>query len=286
VPERPGWFDSDLFPYPSSWLTVDGHDMHYVDVGSGPTVLMLHGNPTWSFLYRRMISRLSDSYRCVAPDYPGFGLSSARPRYGFTAAEHSAVVESFVSALDLRDVTVVVQDWGGPIGLGAAVRDPSRYARLVIGNTWAWPSSLWTKSFGQVMGGPVTGSVLNQQLNLMLKVMLPSMMRRRRLTDREKSMYSGPFPTPQSRLPIRVLPREIRTAGPFLQDLERQFGAIRGLPALLLWADSDIAFGDSERGRWQQILGDRTDHVLAGAGHFWQDDAGEEAAAVLRDWLR
>ncbi len=283
--ERPAWFDSDLLPHRSSWITVDGHDMHYLDVGTGPTLLMLHGNPTWSFLYRRMIDRLSGRFRCVAPDLPGFGLSRAAPGYGYTAAEHSTVIESFVSALDLQEVTVLVQDWGGPIGLGAAVRDPQRYSRLVIGNTWAWPSNLWTRAFGQVMGGPVTGDLLNQRLNIMVTVMLPRMMRRRSLTDGEKAMYAGPFPTPQSRLPARVLPREIRTARPFLRDLEQRLETIRGLPSLLFWADADVAFRSGERRGWQQILTNRRDHLLVGAGHFWQDDAGEEAAAVLADWL-
>lgn len=284
--ERPPWFDDELLPYPSSWIEVDGNSVHYLDVGSGPTVLMVHGNPTWSFLYRRMIARMSGGFRCVAFDHPGFGLSTAAPGYGFTAAEHTAVAAAFVEALDLRDVTVIVQDWGGPIGLGAAVRDPSRYARLVIGNTWAWPSSLWTRGFGRVMGGPVTGSLLNQRLNLMAGVMLPAMMRRRRLTDREKAMYTGPFPTPGSRLPARVLPRQIGAARPLLTDLQQRLPAITGLPSLLFWADGDIAFGAGERRRWQSLLTDRTDHLLAGAGHFWQDDAGEEAAAVLMEWMR
>ena len=125
---RPDWFDADLFPVTSRWLDVDGHTVHYVDEGSGPTLLMLHGNPTWSFLYRRLISGLRDDFRCVALDYPGFGLSTAAPGYGFTVAEHSGLVRRFVEALDLTEVTSVVQDWGGPIGMGAAISDPDRYA--------------------------------------------------------------------------------------------------------------------------------------------------------------
>ena len=286
MPQRPPWFDEDLLPYPSNWIDVDGNTVHYLDVGSGPTLLMVHGNPSWSFLYRRMIARLSESFRCVAFDHPGFGLSKAAPGYGFTAAEHSAVARSLVEALDLTDVTVIVQDWGGPIGLAAAVRDPQRYRGLVVGNTWAWPSNLWTMGFGQIMGGPITGDLLNRRLNLFVGKMLPSMMRRRRLTDAEVAMYTGPFPTPASRRPAQVLPLQIRTARPFLADLADRLPVIAGLPSLLFWADGDIAFGEGERRRWQSLLTDRTDHLLAGAGHFWQDDAGEEAAAVLAQWWR
>ncbi len=284
MPARPPWFNAELLPYRSNWVDVDGNMVHYLDVGSGPTLLMVHGNPTWSFLYRRMIARLSADFRCVAFDHPGFGLSTSAPGYGFTAAEHSAVAASFVEQLDLQEITIIVQDWAGPIGLGAAVQDPQRYAALVIGNTWAWPSNLWTRSFGQIMGGPVTGDLLNRRLNLFISAMLPRMMRRRQLTEAEMAMYAGPFPTPQSRRPAQILPLQIRTAEPFLADLERRLPAITGLPSLLFWADGDIAFGDSERRRWQSLLSDRTDHLLAGAGHFWQDDAGEEAAAVLQEW--
>jgi haloalkane dehalogenase len=194
-------------------------------------------------------------------------------------------VRRFVDTLDLRDVTMIVQDWGGPIGLGAAVRDPGRYSGLVIGNTWAWPSSLWTRAFGAVMGGPLTGPLMSQHLNLFVGQMVPRMMRRRSLTDAERAMYAGPFPTVESRRPVRVLPGQISAAEPFLRDLESRLPEIAGLPSLLLWADGDIAFGSGERNRWQQVLTDRTDHTLTGAGHFWQDDAGEEAAQVIGDWM-
>lgn len=285
MPDRPGWFDPGLMPFPSHWLEWDGHTLHYVDEGSGPTLLMVHGNPSWSFLYRRMIPALSDRFRCVALDHPGYGLSRARGGYGFTAAEHSEVLRGFVAALDLTGITPVAQDWGGPIALGAAVAEPARYTGLVLGNTWAWPSNLWTRAFGTVMGGPVVGPLLSQRLNLFAGQMLPRMMRRRTLTARERAMYGGPFRTAESRAPARILASQISGAGPFLRDLEARLPAISGLPSLLLWATGDIAFGEGERARWQQVLTDRTDHTLDGAGHFWPDDAAEEATDVIGAWL-
>ena len=114
--ERPDWLDPVLFPFESRFLDVDGATVHHVDEGTGPPLLLLHGNPTWSFLYREVIAGLRDRFRCVAPDYPGFGLSRPAPGYGFTPAEHAEVVRRLVLELDLRDVTLMVQDWGGPIG--------------------------------------------------------------------------------------------------------------------------------------------------------------------------
>jgi haloalkane dehalogenase len=285
VRSRPAWFDEKLFPVTSSWMDLDGHSLHYVDSGTGPVLLMLHGNPTWSCLYRRMIAALSHRFRCIALDYPGFGLSIAAPGYSFRVAEHSDVVRRFVEALDLADVTAVVQDWGGPIGMGAAVADPDRYSGFVIGNTYAWPSLPLDKAIvSELMGNQVIGSLLNKRLNLFVARMLPFMMQRS-LTDAEKAMYAGPFPTAQSREPARVLPREIRTARTFLAGVEAALPAVAAKPALLVWGDADIAFKEPDRRRWQQVLTRRRDHTLHGAGHFWQDDSGEEAAEAICRWF-
>jgi haloalkane dehalogenase len=104
-----------------SWA---GCVVHYVDEGTGAPLLLLHGNPTWSFLYRKIIVGLRDRYCCIAVDYPGFGLSTPRRGYGFTPAEHAKVLEELVDHLDLRDITLMVQDWGGPIGFAVATRQP------------------------------------------------------------------------------------------------------------------------------------------------------------------
>ncbi len=117
-PDPPAWVPHELYPFESRFADVDGARVHYVDEGAGPPLLLLHGNPTWSFLYREIIRGLRDRFRCIAPDYPGFGLSQPPPGYGFTAAEHAAVIERFVSELDLTGVTMMVQDL-----------DPARPAR-------------------------------------------------------------------------------------------------------------------------------------------------------------
>ena len=131
---RPAWVSPELFPYESHFIDVDGCRVHYVDEGEGPVLLLLHGNPTWSFLYRHLIGRLRRRFRCIALDFPGFGLSRARPGYGFTPAEHASVVERFVAELALASYTPVVHDWGGPIGLAVASRHPDRI-RAVVGVT-------------------------------------------------------------------------------------------------------------------------------------------------------
>jgi haloalkane dehalogenase len=106
----PAWLDRRLYPFTSQWLELAGHRLHYLDEGQGPTLLLLHGNLTWSFLYRHLVQQLAPHFRCIALDYPGFGLSTAGPGYGFTPREHSQVVEQFVDQLGLQDLRVMVQD--------------------------------------------------------------------------------------------------------------------------------------------------------------------------------
>src|SRR5262245_8414801 len=112
----------ELFPVQHRFLDIDGGRIHYVDEGAGETLLLLHGNPSWCFLYRKIIAALQSDFRCVAFDFPGYGMSDAPAGYGFTPKEHSGVLERFVDCLDLKEFTMMVQDWGGPIGLGLAGR--------------------------------------------------------------------------------------------------------------------------------------------------------------------
>src|SRR4051812_28438464 len=122
---RPAWVPDRLFPFESRFADVAGARVHYVDEGEGPVLLLVHGNPTWSFLYRDVIRGLRDRFRCIAVDLPGFGLSRpVPPPYSFTPVEHAAVLEQLVVHLDLREATLMVQDWGGPIGMAVATRMP------------------------------------------------------------------------------------------------------------------------------------------------------------------
>jgi len=283
--EIPQWVPRHLYPYESRYLEVGGARVHYVDEGSGPTLLLLHGNPTWSFLYRDVIKGLRDDYRCVALDYPGFGLSTAPASYGFTPAEHARVVEHFVAELDLRDVTMMVQDWGGPIGFAAATRNPDRFARFVIGNTWAWPKSdPGTQVFSRFLGGPI-GKRLILGRNLFVERIIPRGVRRKKLAPEVMDAYRGPFPTPESRVPTWVFPREILRSRPFLGEVEAGLAKLTDRPALIVWPTKDVAFRDAERKRWEELFADHRTVPLEGAGHYIQEDAADEIVAAIRAWL-
>jgi haloalkane dehalogenase len=285
VPDRPAWVPNRLYPFRDRYLHIGASTVHYVDEGSGPILLLLHGNPTWSFLYREVIIGLRGEYRCVALDFPGFGLSAPPAGYGFTPAEHADVLARFVEGLDLTGVTMMVQDWGGPIGFAVATRQPQRFVRFVIGNTWAWPQAdLGTQAFSRLLGSPL-GRFLIERRNFFVETILPSGVRRRRLSDDEMNAYRGPFPTPESRRPVAVFPREILSSRRFLAEVEAALPALSDRQALVVWPTKDIAFREPQRKRWEALFPTHHTVLLEGAGHYMQEDAASDIVAAIANFV-
>jgi haloalkane dehalogenase len=281
---RPAWVDDELFPFESHFATIDGHTIHYVDEGSGPTLLFLHGNPTWSFVYRDVIRALRHEFRCIALDYPGFGLSTTRPGYQYLPEEHTQVVIAFVDALDLSDVTLVAHDWGGPIGLASVEERPAAFDSLVLANTWGWPiTGAQVKVASHLMGGPL-GGLLIRQFNLFVNALIPAGHRLRKPTANEMAHYRKALATHDRRDASAVLPRRITASHAFLADVEAGLDDIASLPTLIVWGNADFAFRAKERQRWEQTFTDHHTVVVEGAGHFVQSDAPDRFAAAIRDW--
>lgn len=276
--------DSKLFPFQSAWVELDsGSRVHYLDQGRGPTLLLLHGNPTWSFLYRDIIAELEGEFRLVAPDYPGFGLSTAADGYTYTPAEHARVIGELLEKLDLRDVVILMQDWGGPIGFEVALRNPERVRGFVIGNTWAWPlERLGQKLFSLIMGGwpgQLGAWCCNGVVRAFLSQGVVS-----GLSESELAMYLGPFASRASRAPTHIFPAQLRAAEPFLRNIYEQLPSLSDRPALIVWGMRDFAFQAPERNRFESLFPDHETVLLENAGHFIQEDASGEIAAAVRDW--
>lgn len=285
VGERPGWVDDALFPFQSRFVELDGTVVHYIDEGSGPILLMLHGNPVWSFVYREAVAALRDRFRCIALDFPGFGLSTGAPGYRYRAQDHADVLVSFLDRLDLTELTLVGHNWGGPFGLYAAERRPGTFGHLILTNTWAWPlnGDLSSELFSRGMGNPV-GRALLRRLDLLGKYFIPASHKRRKLSDGELAQYREATPTPASRHAAAVLPGELVGARTFFTNLADGLGALARLPTLILWADADPIFTDRYRERLEATFPNHTTKVLHGVGHFLQSDAPAEFSDAIESW--
>ncbi|MDQ4055109.1 MAG: alpha/beta fold hydrolase [Actinomycetota bacterium] len=282
---RPAWVDDELFPFESRFVELHGNVVHYVDEGSGPILLMLHGNPVWSFVYREVIAVLRDRFRCIALDLPGFGLSTGAPGYHYLAKDHAALIVSFLDRLDLSQLTLVGHNWGGPLGLYAAQQRPGKFERLILSNTWAWPlnGDLTSEVFSRGMGSPI-GRALMNRFDLLVKYFIPSAHKRRKPSEAEMAHYREAMPTPERRRPSTVLPGELVGAREFFTDLAGQLGALEQLPTLILWADADPIFTGKYRERWEAMFPNAITTVLHGVGHFLQSDAPEEFCEAIETW--
>ncbi|MEQ8997068.1 MAG: alpha/beta fold hydrolase [Coleofasciculus sp. B1-GNL1-01] len=280
---HPPWLDRRQFPFTSRFVEIEGHRVHYVDEGSGATLLFLHGNPTWSFLYRHIIAELKADFRCVAVDYPGFGLSEAAAGYGFTPQEHAWVIEEFINQLDLQEIILFVHDWGGPIGLGVAGKQPQRFRGFAIANTFAWAvdDNLLLAGFSRFFGGAL-GGVLIRRFNAFVNWIIPVGIQRQCCDRVLMHHYRAPFPTPSSREPTHIFAREILKSDLFLQQVSQSLSRLADKPALILWGDRDPAFRASQRLRFQQVFQKSKTVILSGAGHFVQEDAVNQIVEALR----
>jgi haloalkane dehalogenase len=282
---RPAWVDDELFPFESRFVELDGTVVHYVDEGPGPILLMLHGNPVWSFVYRDVIAALRDRFRCIAVDFPGFGLSTGGPGYRYRAQDHADLLVSFLDRLDIAGLTLVGHNWGGPFGLYAAQQRPERFERLVLANTWAWPlnGDLSSEVFSRGMGNPI-GRALTTRLNLLVNYFIPSAHKRRKLSDAEMGHYRQAALTPERRHAAAMLPGELVGAREFFTSLVDRLGTVDKLPTLIVWADTDPIFTTKYRKRLEATFPNHTTTVLHGVGHFLQSDAPAEFSEAIEAW--
>lgn len=281
--QRPFHLDQAVYPFTDHWWMRHGTVVHYLDEGHGMPVVMLHGNPTWSFLYRHVINGLSTQCRCIAPDYPGFGMSRPPARYGFTPPEHAEWINALIDHLQPGPFILVMQDWGGPIGLSIAVDRPDDIAGLVLCNTWCWPAPLNAWIFSLVMGGPL-GRYLHLRHNFFARAMIPAGMASRTARQPEVlEAYRRPFPTPGSRRGTYVFPRSIRRCKAWLAGIESKLGRLRDKPAALVWGMKDPAFGSTRYiGHWlEHFPGAAVDRVPH-ASHYLPEDAPEHLVAAVK----
>ena len=272
----------EIFPVEHRFLDLDGARIHYVDEGVGETLLLLHGNPAWSFLYRKIITALKGDFRCVALDYPGYGMSDAPAGYRFTPREHSTLLEHFVDHLGLRDLTIMVQDWGGPIGLGLAGRRPELVRCLIIGNTFAWPldGERRIRVFSWVMGGPI-GQSLTSMFNFVPRFFFARGLAQK--TDPQVlAMYLAPWRNRARRIAAVVAPRQLIAASPYLREVEAGLPKIADRPALVVWGTKDFAFRDAERARFERTFTRHRTVLFNDSSHFLQEDAGERIAEAFK----
>ena len=286
----PSWLDRQRYPFAAHTFRTTRGQMHYVDEGEGAPIVFLHGNPTWSFLWRHLIARLvRDGYRCIAPDYLGFGLSEkpSLADFSYRPPAHAACVEELIEGLGLKGVTLVMHDWGGPIGAAYATRHPARVWRLVLFNTWMWPrrdSAFWL--FSEALGS-AAGRLALVRLGAFTRGMMPlAFGQRERLSTAAHRHYRRPAASPDERLGHWVFPKALVGETKWLGRLWRRRGVLSEMPALIVWGMRDPAFRVTELRRWRRVLPRARAYRLPTVGHYVPEEAGPALAGPVAAFLR
>ncbi|MDE0028536.1 MAG: alpha/beta fold hydrolase [Deltaproteobacteria bacterium] len=277
-----------MYPFESKFFTTpSGHRMHFVDEGEGEPIVFVHGNPAWSFEFRHLIGRLRSGFRCVAADHVGFGLSSRGRSEDHHPKSHAARFASLMDHLDLQDLTLVMEDWGGPIGLDFARRQPERVKRLVIGNTWCWSVRnefhfIWFSFF---MSSWI-GQYLLKHHNLFVNRLMPMAVGDKSvLTPEIMAHYRHALPSPEARAAMAAFPGHIVGASDWLDAIWRERAAFADKPALIAWGHRDIAFRRKELDRWKSELSNAEVLEFADCGHYLAEEASEPLASALRAFM-
>jgi haloalkane dehalogenase len=294
------WTFNGLWPYEPRWFDTPDGRLHYVDEGprEGRPVVLVHGNPTWGFLYRNFIGPLTDAgYRAIVPDHLGFGRSDKPPDPElYRISRHVERLDALLESLDLSHAVVVPQDWGGPIGLSWAVAHPDRVSGLFILNTFAHqpPGKIKLPVPLRLFRTPGVGEVLVKGLHLFVRGFLfrVGVVHHERLTADVRSAYLAPHPSWSSRTGVLVFPREIPAsgtgpvadlAGRLERGLEEHF---RAKPARIMWAMRDPAFTPQMLDQlWRKTLPQAPVTQLEDAGHYLQEDAHERIVPELLSFL-
>lgn len=282
---------NELYPFEGRFFEIDGERMHYLDEGEGSPVLMLHGNPTWSFFYRNLVKDLSaDGYRCIAPDHIGCGFSDKPQVYRYTLERHIRNLEALVDHLGLNDITLVVHDWGGAIGMGFAGRHPDKIARIVVLNTAAFLSDRIPRRIA-LCRLPIIGPLLIRGCNGFARpATVMATARKGGLPPPVSRGYLLPYGTWRDRVATLRFVQDIPMTADHpshgtLAEIERRLERFRGTPMLICWGGRDFCFDDSFLDRWQREFPQAETHRFDAAGHYVLEDAYVEILPRVRTFL-
>ena len=279
-----------LYPFDSHYLTLDGLRYHYLDEGAGEPLVMLHGNPTWSFYYRTLIAAFRTTHRVIAPDHMGCGLSDKPQDYSYKLEQHIANLEALLDSLKLERVTLFLHDWGGAIGMGWAERHPERVKRFVIFNTAAFPASRIPFRIN-LCKLPLVGALAVRALNAFAGL-APSMAcaRQERMTPDVKAGYLAPYDSYAHRIAILRFVQDIpmSPAHPtyrLVENIGQGLSVFQDRPMLIIWGEQDWCFTTDFLAEWQRRFPHADIHRIPDAGHYVVEDAHEQIIPWMREFF-
>lgn len=281
-------------PFRSHWLSTDEGRIHYLDEGprDAPALVMLHGNPTWCYYYRYLVSAFRDSYRVIVPDHLGCGLSDKPQHYAYTLDAHIGNLETLIAEIEVEDCTLLMHDWGGAIGMGYATRHPGNVRRTVVFNTAAFFVPRCPLRI-RVCRIPLIGALLVRGLNGFSRAALSfATSQPARFTPEVRAGYLAPYSDWANRIAVHAFVRDIplepdHPTRAIIDRIDRELSKLSAKPMLILWGADDFCFTEKDfLPPWRERFPNAEVHVLDHAGHYVVEDAHERIIPLLETYLR
>ncbi len=281
---KPAWLDPDLFPFEPDAIRLDEGTVSCLDEGEGPPVLLLHGTPGWGFEFRSVVPELSGSHRVIVPDLMGFGLSDRIPGGDYTVAGHARRLVELLDHLELEDVHLVLHDFGGPIGLGAALDRPARVRRITVMNSWAWPLN-GDPAFDRTkwLTGRL-GGFLYRRMNFSAKVLVPAAFSDRTRLTREVHRHFVEAQDPDAREAAFTFAKELLGAKTFFEKIWAARGTLGSKVQRVVWGMADPLMPPANfLPKWREFAPGADVIEVEGVGHYVQEEAPQAVVDAIRE---
>ncbi|MCW5906444.1 MAG: alpha/beta fold hydrolase [Chitinophagales bacterium] len=280
------WLNRSEYPFRDNYISLNGVQMHYVDEGKGDAIVFVHGTPSWTFDFRNQIKELSKTHRCIAADHIGFGLSDKPEHYNYSVQQHSNNLAKLIEHLQLDSFTLVVHDFGGPIGLNYAIQHPDKIQRLVILNTWLWSTRNEPefKKAEPILKSPLL-PVLYKYFNFSARFMVKqSWGNKKTLTSEIHRHYKEPFSKPSERMGTIAFAKALLNEQDFFESLWNKVDVLSNKPTLILWGELDefvpVRFAEKFMSKFHHARFQKFN-----AGHFLQDESQRDVTSAVKTFL-
>jgi pimeloyl-ACP methyl ester carboxylesterase len=284
---QPNWLNKKLFPFESKWIKIDHHQLHYVDEGKGQILLMVHGTPEWSFGWRDLIKGLSNDYRCIAIDLLGFGLSDKPQQADYSCQGHSARLEKIIATLELKNINIIANDFGGGISLSYAIQQSQNVNKIMLFNTWMGSLLNDTHYSGPAkLMNTWLGRVLYLNFNFPVNIVMPAAFGdKKKLTKEIHAHYKNALPSAKERIAAYAFSKELMNASPWWQSNWEKIDLISQKPFLIFWGMKDKFVPPYELEKWKKKLPQAIIKIFDDAGHFVQEEKAGEMILEIKKFL-
>ena len=280
-------YNTNLYPFKSKWLNIDGNDTHYIDEGQGETILFSHPPLASSFMYRDFVKILCNNYRCIAIDYPSFGLSTASVDYKMGIEEQSKILEKFISKLNLKDIYVLGHDTGGPSAFGVALNQPNLFKGFILTDTIIYPISEY-KKLAKMLGivGGKFFTWFNAITNFLVYGTFKYGVKTRELTKEERQEYKLMFNTHKKRKQVTQMLFNLKESEVFMKKIKKGFETIlNSKPSLLIYGENDPVKKLGIADRIHQLMPTSELFLIDKEGHFPHEGQPKQMSEIIHHWI-